>query len=52
AVRATTQGMVTIRVDVVLKDIKKFGFQTVPRTGSTSYDVPATDLSKLTLKKQ
>ncbi|KJH43697.1 B9 protein [Dictyocaulus viviparus] len=50
ATKVTTQGNLTIRMDVILKDMKKFGFQSICRMGSGSYEAPATDLSKLTSK--
>ncbi|KAL6736067.1 hypothetical protein Aduo_006457 [Ancylostoma duodenale] len=52
ATRVTTQGKLTVRVDVVLKDIRKFGFQTVSSRGLMSQDPPATDLSRLRLGKE
>ncbi|KAK6054576.1 B9 protein [Cooperia oncophora] len=52
ATRVTTQGKLVVRVDVILKDIAKFGFQTVPRRGIPSNDPPAADLSGLRLGKQ
>lgn len=47
--RVSTQGKLTVRVDVVLKDMNKFGFQTVSRRGLPSHDPPTADLSKLVL---
>ncbi|PIO60390.1 hypothetical protein TELCIR_18112, partial [Teladorsagia circumcincta] len=52
ATRVTTQGKLVVRVDVMLKDMGKFGFQTVPRRGLPSHEPPAADLSGLRLGKQ
>ncbi|XGW08570.1 hypothetical protein V3C99_011135 [Haemonchus contortus] len=52
ATRVTTQGKLIIRVDVMLKDTGKFGFQIVPRLDFSSRGPPATDLSGLRLGKQ
>ncbi|KHJ85578.1 hypothetical protein OESDEN_14691, partial [Oesophagostomum dentatum] len=49
--RVSTQGKLTVRVDVLLKDIRKFGFQTVPNRGALPQEPPTTDLSRLRLGK-
>ncbi|ETN75040.1 B9 protein [Necator americanus] len=52
ATRVTTQGKLKVRVDVILKDVRKFGFQTVSSRGLASQEPLSTDLSKLRLGKQ
>ncbi|KAK6029942.1 B9 protein [Ostertagia ostertagi] len=52
ATRVTTQGKLVVRVDVILKDMGKFGFQTVPRRGLPSHEPPAADLSGLRTREK
>ncbi|VDM77066.1 unnamed protein product [Strongylus vulgaris] len=52
ATRVSTQGKLRVRIDVLLKDIRKFGFQTVPSRGLMSQEPTPTDLSKLRLGRE